>query len=114
MRRILVERLAGAKDRCRRNNHFIDIELEDLQLLWNKQDGKCALSGISMTYEMGKGRVPTNISIDQIEPSGGYTIQNIQLVCMAVNQMKSDLTMDQLLMFCNGIAENARKWNKAG
>jgi len=38
-----------------------------------------------MTYEMDAGRVYTNISIDQIEQGKGYTEDNVQLVCMAVN-----------------------------
>ena len=112
LRRILVERLSGAKDRCKKKNTFIDLTLEDLQFLWKKQEGRCAISNIDMTYEMGKGRVHTNVSIDQIEPSRGYTLSNVQLVCMAVNQMKADLSIDKLLEFCEAISANARKWNK--
>lgn len=112
LRRMLVERVAGAKDRCKRSNVFIDITLDDLFYLWDRQDGKCAISRIPMTYTMGEGRTPTNVSIDQIEPSKGYTLQNIQLVCMAVNQIKSDMSMEELLTFCKAIAMNARSWNK--
>lgn len=37
----------------------------------------------------------------------GYTNKdNVQLVCMAVNQMKSDLTEEELFMFCNSIISN--------
>ena len=56
-----------------------------------------------MTFEQGNGRISTNVSIDQINPKEGYTIGNIQLVCMAINQMKSDLNMDEVYMFCEGI-----------
>lgn len=56
-----------------------------------------------MTYELDSGRVYTNVSIDQIDPSKGYTLNNIQLVCMGVNQMKSDLDMNTLLYLCNAI-----------
>jgi hypothetical protein len=43
-------------------------------------------------------------------PSKGYTIDNIQLVCMAVNQLKSDLDMDTILILCSAIVDNAAKW----
>ena len=52
LRRMLVERVAGAKDRCKRSNVFIDITLDDLFYLWDRQDGKCAISRIPMTYTM--------------------------------------------------------------
>lgn len=38
------------------------------------------------------------------------TIDNIQLVCMAVNQLKSDLDMDTILILCSAIVDNAAKW----
>lgn len=51
-------------------------------------------------------RVPTNISVDRIDPKQGYIKGNLQLVCMAVNQMKSDLTIEQLKYFCRSILQN--------
>ena len=59
-----------------------------------------------MTYELDSGRVYTNISIDQIEPGKGYTLDNIQLVCSAVNQLKSNWNMDTVLYICKSIIEN--------
>lgn len=60
------------------------ITKEDLMILWKSQNGKCAISGLDMTYELGEGRLYTNVSIDQIIPSKGYTADNIQLVCKAI------------------------------
>jgi hypothetical protein len=77
-----------------------------LHELWNKQNGICALSGIPMTYCFDSGRVPTNVSVDRIDSTLGYIRGNTQLVCMAVNQMKSDLTIEQLKYFCKSILEN--------
>lgn len=67
----------------------------------------------SMTHVLDQGRVYSNVSIDQIEPSKGYTLDNIQLVCMGVNQIKSDL--ETVLFLCKSILDNyssanARKW----
>lgn len=65
-----------------------------------------------MTYELEKGRTYTNVSIDQISPSIGYTVDNIQLVCMAVNQLKSDLDMDTVLLLCSAILNSNKSNNK--
>jgi hypothetical protein len=74
--------------------------------LWNKQNGLCAISKIPMTYEMDAGRVYTNVSIDQIEQGKGYTEDNVQLVCMAVNQLKSDWDMNTVKYICEMVVNN--------
>lgn len=109
----LQQALKGARRRSREKNTYIDIDLEYLMYLWNKQEGKCALTGLQMTYAFYKGRVNTNVSIDRIDSSKGYTKDNIQLVCMAANQMKNDLTMEELLDMCERIAALEREKIKA-
>lgn len=78
--------------------------------LWNKQNGLCAISNIPMTYTFNSGRIPTNVSVDRIDSNKSYTKNNIQLVCMAVNQMKSDLDMITFYRFCEAILLNAKKF----
>lgn len=56
-----------------------------------------------MTYKFYEGRVNTNLSIDRINSSKGYTKDNVQLVTMAANQMKNDLTLDELIVMCSNI-----------
>ena len=104
--KILQIRFLCAKERASRKNIPFDITKDYLKELWKKQNGRCAISNIPMTFELGNGRTPTNISLDQIDHKKGYTIGNTQLVCMAVNQMKSDLQMDELYMFCENILSN--------
>lgn len=60
-----------------------------------------------MTYYKGKGRVPTNLSIDRIDSALPYTKSNVQLVCYQVNLMKSELSQSQLLYWCERILKNA-------
>ena len=57
-------------------------------------------------FEMDAGRVYTNISIDQIEQGKGYTEDNVQLVCMAVNQLKSDWDMNTVKYICKMVIDN--------
>lgn len=64
-------------------------------------------------YADGGEVPPTNkptiiepIPYNRIDPSLGYIKGNLQLVCMAVNQMKNDLTIEQLKYFCRSILQN--------
>lgn len=106
--RILLERLHGMKDRSKKKNIPMDVTIEDLKYIWACQEGLCAISKMPMTYIFNNGRTFTNVSIDQINPNKGYVKGNIQLVCMAVNQMKSDLSMNELYMFCEAIIKNKK------
>ena len=110
LEKVLQARWLAAKSRAIDKSIPFTITKEDLLTVWKAQNGKCAISGLDMTYELGEGRIYTNVSIDQILPSKGYTIDNIQLVCMAVNQLKSDLDMDTILILCSAIVDNAAKW----
>lgn len=103
--KILQSRWLGARDRAKSKNIYFDLTKEFLLDLWDKQEGKCALTGLDMTYDMYNGRTYTNVSIDRIDVSKGYTKDNVQLVCMAANQAKSDLTDEQLYQICKGIVD---------
>ena len=83
-----------------------ELSLDYLEKLWEKQEGKCALSGLPMTYIRGNGRIVSNISIDRIDPTKGYTESNIQLVCGQVNVMKYTATTEELLYWCRAILQN--------
>lgn len=84
------------------------LSVEFMLELLDKQDGRCAISGKTLTFIKieGGGRVPTNASIDQIVAGGGYTEYNVQIVCDVVNRMKSDMTMEELMFWSKAIVEN--------
>lgn len=104
--KMLQMRWLCARDRASNYKIPFTISKEFLLQLWDKQKSLCAISNIPMTYKHCSGRVSTNVSIDQINPHLGYTEGNVQLVCMAVNQMKSDLSLEELYMFCESILKN--------
>lgn len=106
---ILKVRLHDALVRSKKKNLFIDITVVDLQKLWNKQNGKCALTGFPMTLIWGNGKKNIyNLSIDRIDSFKGYTKDNIQLVCAAANMMKGFMESDELMKFCEAILKNKK------
>lgn len=83
------------------------LTVEFMMHLYESQGGLCAISGKKLTFikKVGGGRVNTNASIDQIIAGGGYTENNVQLVCDIVNRMKIDMTMKELRFWCYAILE---------
>lgn len=90
-----------------------ELDIDFLKELYNKQDGKCAISGLPLTYEKSKtgkgGIIPTNMSLDRIDNSKGYRRDNVQLLCTIINVMKHTSTEDELLIYCNAIIKNNKK-----
>lgn len=60
-----------------------NVDEKYLKALFDQQCGACALTGLTMTTEGGKG--PYSASIDRIVPGLGYTTGNLRWVCLAVN-----------------------------
>jgi hypothetical protein len=82
------------------------LSIEFLVDLYEKQKGLCAVSGQEMTFSQGTGRCSTNLSIDKIDQTLGYTPENVRLVCHRVNLMRTDGTDDELVTWCKKILEH--------
>jgi hypothetical protein len=83
------------------------VTKEQLMSLWQGQSGLCALTGEPMTHIKGIGRVPTNGSVDQIVPSGGYLDGNMRMVCLKANEMKGDSPDADFIEWCRKVLRNA-------
>ena len=93
--------LRGSKFRIKNN-----LTIDNLMNLYNRQRGICAISGLPMTSINGRGIIETNVSIDRIDSDKGYELDNVQLVRCRVNKMKSDMSIEELLYYCNNIINN--------
>lgn len=72
--------------------------IDDLMAMFSAQEGCCAITGIKLTWAQGSV-LPTSISLDRIDPNGGYSADNLRLICHAVNAFKgrmSDAEMFQM------------------
>lgn len=83
--------------RARGNCYITQQELYDVFM---KQDGKCALSGATLTTEKKTHNV---LSLDQIVAGNGYRVGNVQWVTWAVNRAKGDMTLPDFLSMCKSI-----------
>ena len=81
-----------------------EISWSDIEDILRQQDGKCALTGIQLTFKREVGvKLKTNASIDRIVPGGPYIKENIRLVCSIVNKMRLDMTDEELKYWCSKI-----------
>lgn len=91
-------KLKGRKE-CGINN----LTIEDIVFLKDKQNNKCVYSGEELIWETNN---IYKASIDRIDSEKGYTLDNVQLVCLIVNQMKSNLNEKEFLDIINKISNN--------
>ncbi len=83
-----------------------EISAEDV---WNqlvKQNFKCAISGVDVTFikNQDKGKLQT-ASIDRIDSKQPYTKDNIQIVHKRLNKVKWELSMEELVSWAKLIYE---------
>ena len=76
--------------------------------IFTKQNGKCALSGVELQFARTHTKKQT-ASLDRIDSSKGYTKHNIQWVHKKVNELKWDLTTDELIGWCKLIVKEANR-----
>lgn len=70
-----------------------------------EQDYKCALSGVELTCIHKRGTtILTNASIDRINAGKEYNYDNIQIVCRAVNNFRTDMPVDEYINWCMRVA----------
>jgi hypothetical protein len=87
-------------------NLSFEITIEQVWQLYQNQDGKCALSGEKISFDINtsfaRGRKPT-ASLDRIDSTKGYIEGNIQWVHEDINWMKQDFTQEEFIEWCNKI-----------
>jgi len=81
------------------------LTVEILYEIYAKQNGRCVLTGRLLTATRGQGRVSSNVSLDRIDNSLGYTKENIQLTSRKANEMKGDGTEEELLEYSTDVVK---------
>lgn len=84
------------------------IKPVDLYVIYAKQEGKCALTGVELTFNKGVGEESDfNISIDRIDSKGDYVVSNIQLLGKIVNFLKHDMPQEKFIKLTKLIYNNS-------
>jgi hypothetical protein len=91
--------MRGAKDR----NMEFSVSIEYLWNLFLKQNRKCAISGVDLRFQKRISDHNATASLDRIDSLKGYLEGNVQWVHKTVNQLKWDLSNDELMTWVNTI-----------
>ena len=90
-------------------NIEVHCTIQDAWKQFEKQDGKCALSGAILSLPLSyKDKKFTNASLDRIDSSKPYDVDNIQWVDKHINIMKNALPENDFIEICRRIVENTK------
>jgi hypothetical protein len=91
--------------RNRKKKFFEELDIEKLVEIWENQKGKCKYTNVDLVlqHEPNYKTISNNYkaSIDRIDSSKPYSIDNIQFVSFTVNSMKGAMTDDEVYEFLN-------------
>ena len=98
-------RFNAAKDRARKSGLEFTITEELIIDLILRQNYRCAISTVVFDNTNEK----YTPSLERIDSSKGYTVDNVMWVCAMVNYMKNDYTTEDFQDMVMKIAENIEK-----
>jgi hypothetical protein len=84
-----------------------ELTIKDIATLYELQAGRCAFTG----WNVGWSEVlwDHTASVDRIDNSIGYTLDNIQIVHKSVNMARGTMPVDDFIEMCISVA-NKEKW----
>lgn len=98
--------LRSIKNGLTKRKLTIDIDIEYLVNLFNKQEGKCAYTGRKLVFDINN---ENRLSVDRYNSDKGYIKGNVRWVTWIVNNSKQDSTMEQYLKLCKDVLEYSNK-----
>ena len=90
-----TQHCASAKQRAKKRGLEFNLTSSFLEELWNKQGGKCAITGTEFDLKGTCSITGSGAAVDKIDPTKGYLRDNVQLLCSWVNTMKGARSMDE-------------------
>lgn len=95
----------------RRYKNF-ELTLEDLKDIWETQKEMCPYTGFSLEFRTYANKASNKLkqaSLDRIDSSKGYTKDNVEIIALPINYLKSNFTKEETQIF---LKEFALSFNK--
>jgi hypothetical protein len=106
-KRILFTLRQRSKENSKKN---LTLTLQELKEVWDRQEGKCPFTGWNLLLpKNSKERLdylPERASLDRIDSSKGYSVDNVQFVSMIYQFAKNSFSDDVVLNFCRSVINN--------
>ncbi len=92
----------AAQTRAKNKGIPYDLDMDNIVARFER--GICEVTGIPFSWDKcANNRNPFAASIDKIDPDGGYTMDNVQIVCWIYNHLKSNYAIEDLNTFLNAM-----------
>lgn len=102
---ILHYRVESAKHRSKRYGMVFEINDNIIQEKINSQGGICFISKQPLSYFENDWN---SLSLDRLDSSLGYTVENTIVVTKFVNNSKNNLSLDEYLKLIKLVCENIK------
>ncbi len=81
--------------------------------LWNKQEGKCSITKVSLFLRNNSGKCKTKdpfriASLDRIDNTKSYTVDNVQWVSLAINLARGNLALNDFKKYYKNLSNFVR------
>jgi hypothetical protein len=97
-----VRACLAARHRAEKMGWDFDLTVEWIEEQHERQGGRCAYTGHEFDHtDMRKA--PDSMSLDRVDPTRGYTTDNVLLVGWRVNFAKLDMTLDEFRSLCRDV-----------
>jgi hypothetical protein len=87
-----------AKENSKKSNREFDLELSDIVI-----PEYCPYLGIKLSTSMEDRYQPHYFSIDRLDSNKGYIKGNVQVLSKLANTMKSNSTLEELVVFSENV-----------
>lgn len=94
--------LTGYRAHARRRKIEFDLTIEQLNDLFIQQNGRCLFTGEKLYFPIYK-KSRGNASLDRIDSTKGYTINNVQWVQKNINLGKQQLSDNDFIELCQKV-----------
>lgn len=103
-------KFSSIRTHARTRNIPFEITVDDAWQQFLKQDRRCTYTGevLTMIPRSDCWGEDNTASLDRIDSSLGYTVDNIQWVHKTINKMKLDLDSDDFIKICANVTEYRR------
>ncbi len=91
----------------RKRDRIKTLSVSDCLEMVKNQNGKCALTGLDFVLEPNNPYLPT---LDRIQSGGGYTKENVRLVCNAANSFRNKWPDQIFFDICRRVSEHTKTW----
>ena len=104
--------LANSRKRALKKGISFELDKPYIIELFNNQNGKCFYSGVKLNIVKESENMmhdPLKMTLDCIDPSLGYTKDNVVWCAYCVNAFKQKMSIDQMVSICDQIIKTSTK-----